>query len=251
MASRLDTFHPFPELPIELRTKIWDEAALVPRIVKIGVIETEENLHQRRITYKTRTPVPALLRANQESRKQGLKYYSLSFGSTSDYIDMKLDTIYINFKVDLVYFPVKNSISSTGMRPVYSLEHLLYSKVSPSESKVYKKITRLAIDIGHADQEFLSRSAGHIVNLPNLRELVIVDSDKPLRDLDSDDEEDRISQRKLRTHPGDVFLADPEIDDMAELQAYVERFKTSISKAAVKQSLLHFAFDRERLEIPL
>lgn len=96
----------FSKLPIELRYKIWEEAASIPRIVE---------LHSRSIVYyqgpailrvveliRSTTPIPAMLQTDRESRTQAMKHYKLSFclpGNDTQriYINFTVNTVLINF----------------------------------------------------------------------------------------------------------------------------------------------------------
>jgi len=62
------TFHPFPRLPAELRTRIW-EMSVSPRIVVLHV-DNYPGLHPtpRPLRLRSSTPVPAALQACHEAR---------------------------------------------------------------------------------------------------------------------------------------------------------------------------------------
>jgi 2EXR family len=79
------TFTLFPKLPIDLRIKIWRNASSVTRNVDLW-IETysldDFNDSLDDIYYWCSScAVPAVLHANQESRTEGLKHYTLDFGT--------------------------------------------------------------------------------------------------------------------------------------------------------------------------
>ncbi|KAK0114809.1 hypothetical protein ONS95_014290 [Cadophora gregata] len=87
------TFHPFPLLPFELRSLIWDH--LIPideRIIPIRYHTTTRH-------YTSRTIAPVILHINAESRSHGKKIYQeVMLGSqivTGAYIDMSRDTLYL------------------------------------------------------------------------------------------------------------------------------------------------------------
>ncbi|CAO2650694.1 Nn.00g019860.m01.CDS01 [Neocucurbitaria sp. VM-36] len=56
------TFHPFPRLPLEIRIQIWGSAIVEGRVLKVRELRS-------RASYWSPTPVPAVTRASQESRK--------------------------------------------------------------------------------------------------------------------------------------------------------------------------------------
>ncbi|KAG4440228.1 hypothetical protein IFR05_004307 [Cadophora sp. M221] len=93
------TIHPFPRLPIELRTMIWNFGARQVRVVEIEVIDAKYKGvgSVQRLTSKT--IVPGILHACAESREVGLKRYEkIVFQGifTGSYINWDID--YIGFK---------------------------------------------------------------------------------------------------------------------------------------------------------
>jgi hypothetical protein len=87
-------FSLFPQLPIELRLKIWRETLPGPRIVELPSV----NIHQR----SGWSPVlagPIALQINRESREQTLSFYKLCFSS----LNHTSPGTYINFTVDTVF----------------------------------------------------------------------------------------------------------------------------------------------------
>ncbi|KAH7360725.1 hypothetical protein BKA65DRAFT_577663 [Rhexocercosporidium sp. MPI-PUGE-AT-0058] len=108
MATRsppLKTFHPFPNLPTELRLKIWQHSLPGPRVLHL--------LHNRRINHLvTTTPTPSLLRTSQESRAEGFKVLKLFFDPGWDAATAAVRSfpyVYINPEVDTFYFPTLNN----------------------------------------------------------------------------------------------------------------------------------------------
>jgi hypothetical protein len=98
-----DKFTLFPELPVELRLKIWSLALPVSRVITIvsdysSAPEFFDPDHPDRTRYKARAcakPVPALLHCNSESRAVALKTYRLSFRS-----NLQKKPIYYDFRRD-------------------------------------------------------------------------------------------------------------------------------------------------------
>ncbi|EFQ89198.1 hypothetical protein PTT_14627 [Pyrenophora teres f. teres 0-1] len=58
----METFHPFPCLPLELRIQIWESAAELGRVVKVRKLHGNNH-------YSSPTLAPAVTRACRESRK--------------------------------------------------------------------------------------------------------------------------------------------------------------------------------------
>lgn len=85
-------FTKFPELPTELRLKIWDYASNVTR-----ALELEYCMVDRK--FFTFQHIPSVLHTSSESREVGLQHYHLSFGT-----DKNLPGTYFNAEKDIVYF---------------------------------------------------------------------------------------------------------------------------------------------------
>jgi hypothetical protein len=91
MAS-VGTFVLFPDLPIEIRLKVW-EYAFAPRVVNIIYDELEDRYHTFNST------VPTLLHIHHESRMLGLRTLKLRFGTESHE-----PRIYFDFSRDILLF---------------------------------------------------------------------------------------------------------------------------------------------------
>lgn len=92
-------FTKFPELPKELRLKIWENASRVPRHI--------ERLYDA-ICWKVDNfcPPPAVLQACRESREVGLKFYVLTTFDTPEqrpkiYLNELDDNVYTFFDQDM------------------------------------------------------------------------------------------------------------------------------------------------------
>lgn len=97
------TFHPFPRLPLELRTMIW-QMAVAPRDVKVSeqadhIQEGGSTFRSTRRYFKSPTPPPALLHACHESRSICTPFYTKAFtyGAQPRYtwVNYALDTIVV------------------------------------------------------------------------------------------------------------------------------------------------------------
>ncbi|PVH83460.1 hypothetical protein DL98DRAFT_412676 [Cadophora sp. DSE1049] len=84
-------FTVFPNLPSELRIKIWQQACY-PRTVTLTYTSSTSS-------FTSSTPPPTLLSVTHESRDEALRIYTLSFGTTSQsprtYFNPLLDTLYL------------------------------------------------------------------------------------------------------------------------------------------------------------
>ncbi|CZR55805.1 uncharacterized protein PAC_05693 [Phialocephala subalpina] len=81
------TFTLFPKLPKELRLQVWNNASFITRNVDIwiAVLRVGDPLSQfvnsEHHYFVSSAPPPALLHCCQESRAEGLKHYTLDFGT--------------------------------------------------------------------------------------------------------------------------------------------------------------------------
>ncbi|KAF6818799.1 hypothetical protein CPLU01_13238 [Colletotrichum plurivorum] len=100
-ADTTPTFHFFPNLPPELRQRIWELSPLEPRTVVISDIPTRlvgnAEYEQQR---PPRARAPAVLHANRESRLCTQSYYTKYFAAGAadgryDWINLEVDTIHI------------------------------------------------------------------------------------------------------------------------------------------------------------
>ncbi|KAN0089558.1 hypothetical protein V8E51_019818 [Hyaloscypha variabilis] len=102
----LREFTLFPDLPPELRHRIWRFAAMVPRSIRLRRLDYSS-------TYDDQPDAPAIMRTSRESRWEGKRYYTLFrelkhieteqglLDWTGEYIDYRRKKmVWINFKVD-------------------------------------------------------------------------------------------------------------------------------------------------------
>ncbi|KAL2072644.1 hypothetical protein VTL71DRAFT_11987 [Oculimacula yallundae] len=99
----LTTFTLFPQLPFELRLKIWQCIATGPRTVTITYGSQATRYKGRTISrfdgWRTPEKVPVILHICLESRAEALKSYQLAFGS-----HFHAAKIYFNFSTDILRF---------------------------------------------------------------------------------------------------------------------------------------------------
>lgn len=88
----MNTFHPFPLLPFELRALIW-QSTVQPRTVEVRV-DNRGSYQNRHLV--SSTPVPAALQACREARNLGLYERALSEISTNGRY------IWVNWDIDII-----------------------------------------------------------------------------------------------------------------------------------------------------
>ncbi|KAL2074794.1 hypothetical protein VTL71DRAFT_8573 [Oculimacula yallundae] len=129
------TFHGFPQLALELRTMIWKFAARQVRVVEVEEIQAKYKgrIHVRR--YGSKTLVPGMLHACDESREIGLRgYEKIVFDGifTGSYINWDID--YIGYRPAFIW------------NTTYELDRFLSSQQPrTSPAKMAKKCRRMVI----------------------------------------------------------------------------------------------------------
>jgi hypothetical protein len=92
------SFHLFPQLPSELRLKVWNLALSVPRVVSVTCQRERPHGTRRFVkSFLSKTGVPPILHACRESRLEGFLTYKPMFKTDSSpnytYISFENDTI--------------------------------------------------------------------------------------------------------------------------------------------------------------
>ncbi|CZR66005.1 uncharacterized protein PAC_15905 [Phialocephala subalpina] len=127
LPPKLTEFHPFPDLPIELRSIIWKEACFVSRDVDIwmryqGEVRLDQIPEAEGLEvflphpYHSRSQAPSILQVDQESRAEGLRWYRLEFGTNMRIGGLSYvlpPKIYINWEVDRLCLMDASCISRT------------------------------------------------------------------------------------------------------------------------------------------
>jgi hypothetical protein len=133
VSEPLSAFTVFPNLPLEMRTKIWKAAAHIPRIIEVGFGPaggfTSFNHHLRTVS-RTCRRAPAVLHTSHEARTEGLRYYIMTDDFNSFHYHNR--PIYFNGVCDIVYFG-DNSCTQT--------------LVLLMQSDLNTKISRVAFDL--------------------------------------------------------------------------------------------------------
>ncbi|KAI1120042.1 hypothetical protein F5Y10DRAFT_273458 [Nemania abortiva] len=100
--AAISTFHPFPNLPTELRLRVWVLAAEGPRILHVRIedrpVWTSETELEHDTVYSSPTPPPAVLHACRESRQTAP--YERSFLTSPGISEARY--IWVNFRQDMI-----------------------------------------------------------------------------------------------------------------------------------------------------
>jgi 2EXR family len=173
----------FPDLPLELRNKIWMRACLEPRTFTLAV-KTEHKIGR---TVQGCLPNPSVLSVNFESREEAKKHYEFCAQSKGNPGAFSLKTcgIYINFGVDrflisdcstfftespptLGFFLLRH-INAIQSRARQSKGHIFVADISEKVKFVESKVFLL----GHNFQGLLE-----FILHPGLEEFSIVEDDE-------------------------------------------------------------------------
>jgi hypothetical protein len=112
--KNLREFTLFPQLPTELRIKIWN-VAILPRIVFMSKYNTSRGQPDR--TSPLYTPcIPSLLQVSREARQIGLENYKRSQGLSSN-LQMQIGPIYFNLKLDTLLCACWDGTSLRSIEP--------------------------------------------------------------------------------------------------------------------------------------
>jgi len=99
-ASSAQCFPRFPELPTEIRLKIWKYCLPAPRALEVDYGECSDFLH-------CKYPPPIALQICRESRAEALKHYELAFDNRPN-----ASRIYFDFSRDGLHFKYVDIFSS-------------------------------------------------------------------------------------------------------------------------------------------
>lgn len=103
LSQELSIFSVFPDLPTEIRLKIWTIILPGPRTIAIQYKTKTSNYNGKDVSVFTGwispDPPPIALSICQESRSEALKHYQTAFGS-----HFHFSRIYIDYSIDTVRF---------------------------------------------------------------------------------------------------------------------------------------------------
>lgn len=91
----LTSFNLFPQLPVELRLRIWRHSLPVPRKVRVYPNANALATSHIATSWASREVVPTVLHICRESRAEGLLHYQLTFGSNN-----QTPQVYFNYAKD-------------------------------------------------------------------------------------------------------------------------------------------------------
>ncbi|KAL0931680.1 uncharacterized protein CTRU02_212633 [Colletotrichum truncatum] len=179
----LDRFHLFPQLPTELRLKIWNFNLPSPRIVPIrygaGSLCFASNTQSPRPSTSGCTSyadIPINLHICHESRAEALKSYALSFGMTRN-----PGQIFFDKKRDVLYFGARDGYMAS--------EAQFLTVMALCDPKDLSEVRYLAINdsLFWVDSTYQSMSAANLtvevlkqvrVRMPQLEHLIFVPRDE-------------------------------------------------------------------------
>jgi len=153
-------FTVFPNLPVEIRVKTWEEF-LELRIVEVCQIDDGSDWWENKNPFYSPTPLPAVLSTSHESRCIALQNYPLSFPTRSEPPQIRF-----NPSIDTLFFP-----AWCWRRNIRAFE-----KATPPAVK--DSIQRIAIEtlVWYGDWEDRTiNNQIRISKFKNLKELVLVE----------------------------------------------------------------------------
>lgn len=156
----MTTFHLFPRLPFELRTRVW-ELTVEPRIVELRIVSkrttlpesarSEDGPRESWVTVQrllSPTPVPAVLQTCREARNMGLYQQAFSELSSSE-----MRYVWLNLEIDMI------SIGTSGFAAFKPVAHL---------------IRRLRFERENGDESFYYFEARELHSFVNAKEIHVV-----------------------------------------------------------------------------
>lgn len=159
----------FPELPPELRNKIWNEACFETRIIDLWLVKGST---PNKIIYGSYCHSPAILHTSREARGIGLQHYVLVFGTAiktygPDGVQRECAEahIYVNWDYDIIFpLPFLQDDTNIYRGPRHDrLDLLMFIDLSV----YHKEMKRVAIPASHSDW------IGIIVDGLNLSEIIL------------------------------------------------------------------------------
>jgi 2EXR family len=182
----LQEFTLFPELPRELRNRVWFFASSVSRDVSL----LERN---RSLVGEPHPGSPALLSASRESREEAKRYYTLCrlsdsifIPTISEYTEPAIDgnTIWVNFDVDRFVFSGA-PVASFGVQPLSlerdfkfdlcALKKIQYLVIERYDTKVPRYALRLLAEL-LSEGGNMRRLTLRVLDFPALRTHILSDN---------------------------------------------------------------------------
>ncbi|TAQ88116.1 hypothetical protein B7494_g3580 [Chlorociboria aeruginascens] len=165
----------FPDLPCELRIKIWKLAEPGPRTVRIQYNMNYKSWNGKFIAdfkgWTSPDPAPTILHVCQESRAEALRTYSPAFGSY-----FHAPKVYINFSIDTLKFdnPQKDGLGEGS--DIYLLDTFLAGGYHGADD--CEKVRRLVVDVSVSLYERRTFCWLDILQFEELEELTLMVADE-------------------------------------------------------------------------
>jgi hypothetical protein len=215
-----DRFTLFPKLPPELRTKIWDEVCLEPRIVGVEVKDYHDSKWVSDYAFLPRTSAPAVLHACTEARKHGLKYYTRVFqyiGNRSLFPDIPNTFIYLNRDIDTLYIlPSQAQVLCPNYFKTLKVSLFQHARAYEKNAQL---IQRLALPMGSGLDLF--DCALGLQNFRGLMELVLVCNWENEQNV----AQNLSSNNQCPRHKKAMRLLEPTIGERAKCEAASKKLR--------------------------
>jgi hypothetical protein len=130
-----EKFHLFPDLPLELRNKIWQLAANEPRII---ILDDRQRPPSNRYSWSSTVPQqqrhPGILHTSKEARAEGMRHYELCWEKTKGSSNAQhrrgihwwANAVFVNFHVDVFHLKspkwLENPSGLAGLLDNYNFE---------------------------------------------------------------------------------------------------------------------------------
>jgi len=133
--NKLSTFHCFPDLPTELRNKIWKYALPSPRIIQVGVLEKypDEMLYHPDLWPKLLYACSASRQIVLSCMKPLLQHNNANQTRSGAYINPAHDILYLDYKDVpklVISFPNIEKIQIAIMLPSVLPRDIFYSEIT-------------------------------------------------------------------------------------------------------------------------
>ena len=165
-SPKLNNFTFFPELPFELRLKIWRQAFPGPRVVKVnsyGMVNLDGYCFH---AFCSASQLPIVLSVCQESRAEALRYYHPSFGMRYPSIP---SIIYFNCDIDTLYFEFDSHQALNSQLLILALSDR-YRQVDGRVSMKNVQSVAVSHRIGTMKLKIL---LGYLTRFEGLREFIV------------------------------------------------------------------------------
>ncbi|KAK0105044.1 hypothetical protein ONS95_004588 [Cadophora gregata] len=176
------SFPQFPNLPRELRNRIWRYAAFEKRIVRV-IYRSHAKLDPSlsTLTIEKQSRHPAIVHTSKEAREEGKRYYERvyerrrpwksTFGMSGIGLMTKRyppNAVYVNFEVDEFH------LALPGQHPPGLPSRIPTQTSFNFRNEILQRLTKLTIDIAIPVRSDLMDTVHHFVKLGNIKTLEFV-----------------------------------------------------------------------------